>query len=582
MKKKFISLLLASAMVTTLLAGCGSKEAETQAPAADTTAKTEEKAEEKAEEPAEEKAEEPANTEPVHISVAGYFFGPVDNEKDVITPAVEARLLEEHGINVDIELVYIEQANYAELINTRLAGDTAPDVFLAQSETTVETYYDQGVIASWDLEFFKENAPDVWNFIEGGAAYGDLIEDVDMWVDYATIDGEMVTVPSFKPDGSMPYKQLIYRGDWLEALGVSADDLPKTVEEYVDLAYRFAKEDPDGNGANDTYGMSATGLKALFGAYGMYSGFVGGTSYWQEKDGQIVNPDVSDEAKEVVKIIADMYKDGVIDPEFVTGKEAISGAYWAISNGLVNGLYGVSALASIDHYRERGVVSAEDAGGPCAQEYWAVNGEDATFAYGPWPTGPNGEYGYSVGYSVAVGESAVYNANLMDDEEKLATIFQIMNAFATDDELYMLAAYGIEGEHYTDNGDGTYTRSADFDNAGFNEIGLWGCRSLYGGDRTFSQTAYDAVFYKDKSIANRLSWFEKPQYDSYIQNAVSVTLPSAGDLQSEINTYRDETWIKMITGELDVEADWDAYVEKYLSLGGQTLTDEANEWYANK
>ena len=60
MKKKFISLLLASAMVTTLLAGCGSKEAETQAPAADTTAKTEEKAEEKAEEPAEEPAEEKA------------------------------------------------------------------------------------------------------------------------------------------------------------------------------------------------------------------------------------------------------------------------------------------------------------------------------------------------------------------------------------------------------------------------------------------------------------------------------------------------------------------------------------------
>ena len=40
MKKKFISLLLASAMVTTLLAGCGSKETETQAPAADTTAIT--------------------------------------------------------------------------------------------------------------------------------------------------------------------------------------------------------------------------------------------------------------------------------------------------------------------------------------------------------------------------------------------------------------------------------------------------------------------------------------------------------------------------------------------------------------
>ena len=554
MKKKLVSLILCSAMAVTLLAGCGDAAA----------------------------SKGNAKGEPMKISVAGYFFGPVDNAKDVITPAVEARLKEKHGINVDIELVYIEQANYAELINTRLAGGTAPDVFLAQSNTTLENYYDQGVIASWSMDFFKENAPDVYKFIENGAAYGDLIEDVEMWKEYACLDGKMVTIPSFKPDGSMPYKQLIYRGDWLKKLGVTEDKLPKTLDEFVDLMYRFAKEDPDGNGKADTYGLSATGIKALFGAYGMYNGFVGGTSYWAVEDGKITTPDISDEAKEVVKIIAKMYKDGVIDPEFVTGKEAISGSYWAISNGLVNAKYGVSALASIDHYRLKGVVNAEDAGGPCAQEYWAVNGEDATFAYGPWPAGPEGEYGYSVGYPVAVSESAVYNASLMKDTDKLATIFKIMNAFATDDELYLLAAYGIEGTHYTNNGDGTYTRSADFDNAGFNEIGLWGCRSLYGGDRTFSQTAYDAVFYKDKSIANRLSWFEKEQYDSYIMDAVSVTLPSEGDLQTELNTFRDETWIKMIKGELDVEKDWAKYVSDYLKLGGQTLIDEANEWYASK
>ncbi len=549
MKKKLVSLLLCAVMAVSLLAGCGSKG---------------------------------KDSDKMTISVAGYFFGPVNNEKDVITPAVEARLKEKHGIDVDIELVYIEQSDYSNLINTRLTGNTAPDVFLAQSNTALETYFDQGVIASWDMEFFKENAPNVWKFIESGAAYGDLIDDVDMWKEYACLDGKMVTVPSFKPDGSMPVKQLIYRGDWLDKLGVTEDKLPKTVDEYVDLMYRFTKEDPDGNGKADTYGLGATGIKALFGAYGMYSGFVGSNSYWQEADGKIVNPDISDEAKEVIKILAKMYKDGVIDPEFVTGKEAISGSYWAISNGLVNGKFGVSALASIDHYRLKGVTSAEDAGGPCAQEYWAVNGEDATFAYGPWPKGPEGEYGYSVGYPVAVSESAVYNVNLMKDTEKLATIFKIMDAFATDDELYMLAAYGVEGTHYTDNGDGTYTRSADFDNAGFNEIGLWGCRSLYGGDRAFSQTAYDAVFYKDKSIENRLNWFEKEQYDSYIMNAVSVTLPSAEDLQGELNTHRDETWVKMIKGELDVEKDWDKYVSDWLKLGGQTLTDEANDWFANK
>jgi hypothetical protein len=87
-----------------------------------------------------------------------------------------------------------------------------------------------------------------------------------------------------------------------------------------------------------------------------------------------------------------MYADGLIDPEFVAGKESVAGSYWAISQGMVNGVYGVSANASIDHYRLKEVLG--DDGGRCAAEYWAVNGEDSTFVYGPWPAGPKGDYGW--------------------------------------------------------------------------------------------------------------------------------------------------------------------------------------------
>ena len=82
-----------------------------------------------------------AEDEPVKISVAGYMFGPVDHDKDVITPAVEKMLKEKHGINVDIEVVYIENANYTEILNPRLNDlATAPDVFLASSTTMLNTY----------------------------------------------------------------------------------------------------------------------------------------------------------------------------------------------------------------------------------------------------------------------------------------------------------------------------------------------------------------------------------------------------------------------------------------------------------
>ena len=522
-----------------------------------------------------------AEEAPTKITVAGYMFGPIDNELDVVTPAVEKVLNEKYGLNVDIEVVYIEYGEYSEILNPRIAAGTAPDVFLAMSDSTLQDYYDQGAIASWDVDFFRENAPDVCAFVEGGGVGGDLIDQVDKWWDAATAkDGKMITVPSLKPDGSMPYKTLVMRGDWLDKLGVTEEALPKTVDEFVDLMYRFTNEDPDGDGEADTYGMSATGVKALFGAYGQYCGFIGGTSYWYEKDGEVLNPDVSDESKEVVSILAKMYADGVIDPEFVTGTEAVAGSYWAISNGLVNARYGASALASIDHFRLKEVLG--DNGGPVAQEYWAVNGDDATFVYAPWPAGPSGDYGYCVGEAVAVSESPVYNAALNDDPEKLAKIFKIMNAFAVDDELWTLAAYGIEGEHYTVSEDGTIVRNGDMTNADLNAVGVWGCRSLYGADRAYSEFSYNTLFYNDKSIANRLNWFKKDQYNSYIQNAVTAVLPSAGDLQSELNTYRDETWISMIKGDVSIEDGWADYVATYMDLGGEQLYNEANEWYNNK
>ncbi len=515
-----------------------------------------------------------AEDAPVKISVAGYMFGPIDSEKDVITPLVEQQLKEKYGINVDIEVVYIEQANYAEILNTRLAGGTAPDVFLAQSATTLRSYYDQGVIKTWDEEFLQANAPHVYDFIMNGAAYGDLLPYVDQWKTASKVDGEMCVLPSFKPDGSMPYKTLIYRGDWLEKLGVAEEALPKTVDDFVALMTRFAKEDPDKNGQDDTYGMSVTAMKALFGAYGLgEEGFAGGgNGIFVERDGKLVNSDVTEEAKQVIELLAKMYADGLIDPEFVAGKESVAGSYWAISQGMVNGLYGVSANASIDHYRLKEVMG--DDGGRCAQEYWAVNGEDSTFVYGPWPAGPNGDYGWVTGYAVAVSESAVYNADMSD--EKLALIFRILDAFATDDELYMTAFAGIEGTHYEKQENGTIKRLMG--NEELNAVGVWGCRSLYGADRAFSQLAYDMAFYKDPSIANRLNWFKKDQYNSYIQDAVSETLPSA-DLFSELNTIRDETWVAMIRGEKSLD-EWDAYVQSWLDAGGQTLTDEANAWYA--
>lgn len=57
------------------------------------------------------------------------------------------------------------------------------------------------------------------------------------------------------------------------------------------------------------------------------------------------------------------------------------------------------------------------------------------------------------------------------------------------------------------------------------------------------------------------------------------SLPSESTYMSELLTYRNETWLKIIQGELDVDY-YDTYVEEWMKRGGAILTEEANEWYA--
>ena len=567
--KKLLSLLLASTMVLSLSA-CGNQESvETSSDAStETTSVTQEAA-------SESSTEKVVPSEPITISVAPYMFNPVT--EDIVTPLIEKMLLENHGINVDFEIIFVDQQNYRETINTQLAGGVAPDMFLTSNQSVLKDYANQGLLATFDKEMLQENAPTVFEWINNGGPHGDYKEFVDLYWNRATVDGQLVCLPRFAAQGAMPSKTLIYRGDWLEKLGVSEEDLPKTIDEFVDLMYRFAKEDPDGDGKDDTYGFSHTGAKVLFGAYGLYNGFVDGNSYWKNEDGELINADVHEDSKKVIELMAQMYADGVIDPEFVKGNEAIEGTYWAISNGFVNGLYGASCHASIDHYRFPGYLGDFDLGGPCMQEYIAVNGEETTVVYAPWPAGPEGEYGYKIGTPVSYDFTMCYNASVLDEPGKLETILQIMEAFAVDNELFMTAYYGIEGEHHNITEDGKIEWAEDYIT---NETGTQNLVGVMGSDRPFSDFGNEMLFDNEPSIGNRLSWFEKEQYDSHITDAVWDNLPSWDELKGELNTYRNETYVQMIRGEIPV-SDWDKYVETYMSMGGQTLYEEAQEWYQN-
>lgn len=511
------------------------------------------------------------------ISVSSYAWAPLVEEDDFVGPYIEEALLA-YNIDVDLEYVYIEYPTYQEVMNTRLAGGTAPDIFLSYNLDNMLALYDQGAIASWSKDFYLEHCPTVNAFVEGGGLNGMQEDFVDLWWDYSTVGDEMITIAGFHPGGNIPYKNVVYREDWLEALGVAQDDLPMTVDGFVELMYRFANEDPDGNGKKDTYGMSSSMIRALFGAYGNYNGFIGSEPQWYDRgDGKLTVGDLFPENKTVLELCAKMYADGVLHPEFITREN--EGAYWALSHQMINAEIGVSCLASIGHYQYADVTGDP---GPCLKEYLAVNGEDSSVVYGPFPAGPEGEYGYQIGVGANVGENPIYNAELNDDQEKLGIILDIFEIFAKDNELAKMAQWGKEDVTYEAiEANGKPTVNSLFAPAELNAMGVMSYRSLTGGPGPYNTEMLQLGFANNVAVDNRVSIMEKPQYDSYNAGELRVALPSSGDYKEELKTYRDETWIKIITGELSIDY-WDTFVEEYNARGGAVLTEEANDWYSNK
>lgn len=53
----------------------------------------------------------------------------------------------------------------------------------------------------------------------------------------------------------LPNHTIVIRKDWLDNLGLS---IPETPEELLEICRAFTEDDPDGNGKDDTWGISMT------------------------------------------------------------------------------------------------------------------------------------------------------------------------------------------------------------------------------------------------------------------------------------------------------------------------------------
>ncbi|ANE45911.1 hypothetical protein SY83_05960 [Paenibacillus swuensis] len=467
------------------------------------------------------------------IPITWVSFNPPDTDDTPVQKALEQQF------NVKFTNIRLERGNYSEQLNIKLSGGEIPDVLWLDNPEQVEMFTKQGVLAELSEQDIRQALPD----------YAKSIDEVDpsLWK-YALVDGKSYALPIYWPLGSLPFLPA-YNGDWLKKIGYT--EPPKTLEEFEDVIHKFRNNDPDGNGVKDTYGYSSFGVEqrsfnAVFGAFQTIPG-------WMVQDNIIVNGLISDASREALKVLNRWYKEGLLDPEFITKKPK------DFHNDFINQKLGAADWMSFQFNTQMGLIGVP----------FKAKNSNTPIVIGKPLTGPNGagtafSYGSKNGF-VALG------AQVAESPEKKQRILEILHALSSDDSTYLTAVYGLEGDHY-ELQDGKPIMKPEYASEALKyKIGAGTFYGLFG-NKSKHMEKYDYPV-EVETFRDQLS-----QGVTTVEQ-LKVSVPAMTEYP-DLNKLENEYIVKFIKGEIDLEKGFDDFVTLWKQSGGQQITDEINKKYA--
>lgn len=202
---------------------------------------------------------------------------------------------------IELEIIQPDHDAYYDVMQQQIASGEWPDVMI-MSSTYYSSYASAGVL--WDMTDAWENSKTK----NSGRFTGENVEEG------LKIDGRLYGFAPTRGNGCLPY----VKQAWLDAVGMS---VPTTYDEYIAMLDAFVTKDPDGNGKDDTYGLSASGFigsEAPFVNYlpefyqDAYPFFVKG------EDGVWYDGFCADNMKAALERLSDAYAKGYIDPTTLT------------------------------------------------------------------------------------------------------------------------------------------------------------------------------------------------------------------------------------------------------------------------
>ena len=239
-------------------------------------------------------AEEVAKPEKITIFVDGTVF----TESNAQDKFIE-RWEELSGI--ELEIIQPDHDAYYDVLQQQIASGEWPDVMILSS-TYYAAYASEGVL--WDMTDAWENSA---TKNSGRFTGDDVIEGLK-------IGGRLYGFADARGGGCVTY----VKKAWLDAVGMEA---PTTWDEYAAMCDAFVNQDPDGDGAKDTYALTAAGfigVEAPFVNYLPEFYQDAYPSFYQNEEGVWVDGFTEPAMEAALARLAEGYSKGWIDPTTLT------------------------------------------------------------------------------------------------------------------------------------------------------------------------------------------------------------------------------------------------------------------------
>ncbi|MDE7200516.1 MAG: extracellular solute-binding protein [Lachnospiraceae bacterium] len=478
----------------------------------------------------------------------------------------------EKKLNIDIiDEFEANGDDYDRQVSLSLSAGEIPDMMKVGSLDELKELYENDLIA--DLtEVYNEYASDYLKEVYdsyGGRALANV-----------TIDGQIMALPGTNTDSGPSIVWI--RSDWMEQLGIEIDkdgDSCITIEDLEMVAKEFMDKNPEN--ANNVVGIALAPWLTSGDPDGTFS--MNSIAYalgafpktWMEKDGEVVYGSVTGEMKQALSVVTGWFQDGILDPQVGTrtwdditallanGQCGIAFGTWHIPDWLLSNVYALNNNAVFEAY------VLADANGKVNCKH-----NDATSGY------------IVVSKKYNHPEVAIQIANLFYDE--------LVNSSELLEEYPEVAAYvadGVDGSSRPFNIEvNSYTSLlddyADLERCVNGEITIEEVktseqRSNASGilaylDGSGDATGWSKYHSRSKGVELIQTLTENNQFN-WLTPIFPQTTATMETNSANLDKLEEETFIKIVTGDIDLESGFEQFVTTWNEQGGAQIIKEISE-----